>query len=194
MTKDELKALGLTDEQADKVVAGYKDFIPKARFDEVNAAKKKAEDTLKERDTQLDELRKSNGDAETLKTQIEQLQKANKAAEDKYAADLKALQIGNAVDKELTAAGAKNLKAVKALLELKDAELDGESVKGLAKQIKSLQDDEKTKFLFNAQSGAPIIKGMTPPGSGDNQQVDPAKMTYSQMIEYQQTHPDAKIF
>lgn len=34
MTKDELKALGLTDEQADKVVKDYKDnYVAKADYD-----------------------------------------------------------------------------------------------------------------------------------------------------------------
>ena len=29
MTKDELKALGLTDEQADKIVKDYENYVPK---------------------------------------------------------------------------------------------------------------------------------------------------------------------
>ena len=59
MTKEELKALGLTDEQIGKVDEAYKGFIPKSRFDEVNEAKKKAEETIKERDKQLEALKKS---------------------------------------------------------------------------------------------------------------------------------------
>lgn len=71
---------------------------------------------VKERDRQLEALKKASGDAEALKAEIEKLQGENKAAAAKYASDLKALQISNAVERELTAAGAKNLKAVKALL------------------------------------------------------------------------------
>ncbi len=167
MTKEELIALGLNEEQAGKVLEGYKGYVPKTRFDEVNAAKKAAEDTVKERDKQLEDLKKASGDSEALKAQIAQLQADNKAAADKYAADLKAVQINNAVEKELTAAGAKNLKAVKALLEgLDKAELDGENVKGLADQIKKLKEEEGTKFLFEEKPGFTGVKagqsGRTP--------------------------------
>lgn len=159
MTKEELIALGLNEEQAGKVLEGYKGYVPKSRFDEVNAAKKAAEDTVKERDKQLEDLKKASGDSEALKAQIAQLQADNKAAADKYAADLKAVQINSAVEKELTAAGAKNLKAVKALLEgLDKAELDGENVKGLADQIKKLKEEEGTKFLFEEKPGLTGVK------------------------------------
>lgn len=154
MTKEELIALGLSEEQAGKVLEGYKGYVPKSRFDEVNDAKKAAEATIKERDKQLEDLKRNSGDAEALKAEIAKLQGENKAAADKYAADIKAMQINNAVEKELTAAGAKNLKAVKALLnDLDKAELDGETVKGLADQIKKLKEEEGTKFLFEDKPG-----------------------------------------
>ena len=190
MTKEELTALGLTDEQAQKVLDGYKGYVPKARFDEVNEAKKKAESTVAERDKQLEELKKNTGDAEALKAEIAKLQGENKAAADKYAADLKAMQINNAVEKELTGAGAKNLKAVKALLDLENAELDGETVKGLADQIKKLKEDEGSKFLFAEQNtgfkGAPAgsPSGSTPPDK------KPEEMTYSELAAYMQQHPE----
>lgn len=195
MTKEELIALGLNEEQAGKVLEGYKGYVPKSRFDEVNAAKKAAEDTVKERDKQLEDLKKASGDSEALKAQIAQLQADNKAAADKYAADLKAVQINSAVEKELTAAGAKNLKAVKALLEgLDKAELDGENVKGLADQIKKLKADEGTKFLFDeAGAGFKGVKG----GEGDKGNPSAitkeafAKMGYKERADLYSKNPEA---
>lgn len=194
MTKEELIALGLNEEQAGKVLEGYKGYVPKTRFDEVNAAKKAAEDTVKERDKQLEDLKKASGDSEALKAQIAQLQADNKAAADKYAAELKAVQINSAVEKELTAAGAKNLKAVKALLEgLDAAELDGENVKGLAEQIKKLKAGEDTKFLFN--EAAPGFKGAK---AGSDPKGNPgvitkeafAKMGYKERVELMEKSPE----
>lgn len=194
MTKEELIALGLNEEQAGKVLEGYKGYVPKTRFDEVNAAKKAAEDTVKERDKQLEDLKKASGDSEALKAQIAQLQADNKAAADKYAAELKAVQINSAVEKELTAAGAKNLKAVKALLEgLDKAELDGENVKGLADQIKKLKAAEDTKFLFN--EAAPGFKGAK---AGSEPKGNPgaitkeafAKMGYKERVELMEKSPE----
>lgn len=194
MTKEELIALGLNDEQAGKVLEGYKGYVPKARFDEVNEAKKTAEATIAERDKQLEDLKKASGDSEALKAQIAQLQADNKAAADKYAAELKAVQINSAVEKELTAAGAKNLKAVKALLEdLDKAELDGENVKGLADQIKKLKTGEDTKFLFN--EAAPGFKGVKG-GSGNGGNPDTitkeafAKMGYKERVELMEKSPE----
>ncbi len=166
MKKEDLIALGLSEEHADKVLEGYKGYVPKSRFDEVNEAKKTAENQIAERDKQLEDLKKKNGDAEALRAEITKLQGENKAAADKYAADLKAMQINNAVDMALQASGAKNLKAVKALLDLENAELDGDTVKGLADQLKKLQENDDSKFLFG-ETQKPGVKGMTPtPGGG----------------------------
>lgn len=53
------------------------------------------------------------------------------------------------MDKALAAGGAKNVKAVKALLDLTDAKLsDDGTVKGLSEQIQKLQAGEDSKFLF----------------------------------------------
>ena len=87
MNKEDLLKLGLTEEQAEKVLSvnteQLKGFIPKARFDEVNNAKKQAEKDLSDRDKQLETLKNSTGDIETLKQTIETLQNVNKAATDK---------------------------------------------------------------------------------------------------------------
>ena len=71
MKKEELVKLGLTEEDAEKVAKAseeeLKGFVPKARFDEVNEAKKHAEESVKERDKQIEGLKTSAGDAKKLK-------------------------------------------------------------------------------------------------------------------------------
>jgi len=158
--------LGLTEEQAEKAAAAsaeeLKGFIPKVRFDEVNDSKKQLEQDIKTRDEQLEALKKI--DVEGLKAQIEKLQGENKAAKEKYETELKQLQIDNAVEKALMGAKAKNIKAVKALLDLEKVELDGDSIKGLDDQLKKLQESEDSKFLFDAETkpNNPKFKGIKP--------------------------------
>ena len=198
MKKEEIVALGIEEEMAQKIAdmsaEELKDFIPKNRFNEVNEAKKKAEALVEERDGQLEELKKSSGDSEALQKQIEELQKANKEAADKYAEDLKQMQIDNAVEKAIAGANGKNAKAIKALLDLSNAELDADgTVKGLAAQLETLAKAEDSSFLFN--SSVPTVKGMTPGKGKDGagNEVDFSKMTYEQLSTYLEANPGAQL-
>lgn len=200
MKKEEIVALGVDEEIAQKIADAsaeeLKGYIPKTRFDEVNEAKKNAEALVKERDGQLETLKKSAGNSEELQKQIEELQKANKAAAVEYEGKIKQMQIDNAVDKAITGANGKNVKAIKALLNLEKAELseDG-TVKGLSEQLEALAKAEDSSFLFG--TGIPQVKGMVPgagAGAGaGGQGVDFSKMSYSQISEYLEANPDAQI-
>lgn len=156
MKRTELEALGMTKEQIDAVMKINGDDIENAKA--VNAAEitnLKAENEaltkqVKDRDTQIDGLKKSAGDNEELKKQIETLQADNKAKDEAHAKELTQLKIDAAVEKALTDSGAKNIKAAKALLDLTDAKLaDDGTIKGLSEQITKLKADEGSKFMFN---------------------------------------------
>ena len=175
MTKEQLIAMGLTEEQADKVLSAsneeMKNSIPKARFDEVNNSNKDLKQQITERDKQLEDLKKSAGDNEALKTEIQKLQKDNETKVADYEGKLKQLKVDSADELALTNAKAKNTKAVKALLDLEKAELDGDAVKGLDDQIKKLTESEDSKFLFGADDGS--FKG-TKPGEGNSDKAEAA--------------------
>lgn len=180
MKKEDLVKLGLDEAMAQKVADAsneeLKGFIPKSRFDEVNESKKQLEKDIASRDEQLEALKKV--DAEGLKAEIEKLQGENKTAKEKFEADLKQMKMESAVEKALIGAKAKNIKAVKALLDLEQAELDGDSVKGLDKQLKKLQESEDSKFLFDIQSSnKQQFKGFKP---GDSSDGTPGTITKEQ--------------
>lgn len=158
MNKEKLLELGLSEELANKVLEVFNGYIPKTRFDEVNEAKKKALEAIAERDKQLEDLKKSKGDLDALKTEISKLQETNKLAQEKYESDLNSLRINNAVDLALANAGARNAKAVKALLNLDNAKFENGDVVGLSEQIKALKNGENS-FLFKSEekpASAPI--------------------------------------
>ena len=203
MKKDELLAMGLSEEQATKIETAYNEsingFIPKARFDEVVGERNAAKESLKERDKQIEDLKNSTN-VEDLKKQIEDLQAVNTQKDDEHAAAIKALKIETALDVALTSARAKNIKAVKSLLDLEDADLakDG-TVKGLADQIKKLVEAEETSFLFEAESdnGAKFTpKGAKPAESRVEKpdgKVDFTKMTYEELAAYMEANPNVEI-
>lgn len=170
MTKEKLLEWGLTEEQANKVMEGLNgSFVTKSRFNEVNTELTNAKNTIKERDTQLETLKKSTGDTKALQDQITQLQTDNANQKKAHEAELKALKIGNAVDMALTGAKAKNNTAVKALMAdfLAKAELaDDGTVKGLSDEIKKLVDGQDTAFLFEKSTGTKF-KGAKSAEKGD---------------------------
>lgn len=208
MTRKQLEDLGLTKEQADSVMKINGDDIENAKGTAATEIKNLQTeiDGLKtqvgDRDKQLETLKASAGDNADLKKQIEDLQTENATAKANHESELNQLKIDFAVEKALTGAKAKNIKAVKALLELNDAKLDKDgNVKGLAEQIEKLTSGDDTKFLFEAQKQTkqqqnfkgfqPGVSGEQRPGEGEK--VDFSKMSYDELTAYMEANPDAQI-
>lgn len=151
MKTEFLKGLGLTDNQIKSVMAeNGKDINEiKAKLNDSNNAKAKLEEDLKERDAQLEKIKKSVGDNEELKKQIETLQNENKATKEKYEADLKELQITNAI-KLAIADSAQDVDLVAGLFDKSKLILDDSGkVTGLEEQLKGIK--ESKGFLFKLQ-------------------------------------------
>lgn len=174
------------------------DQIMKENGDDINAAKGELtavtterdnlKNQIKDRDTQIENLKKTAGDNEALTKQIEQLQAENKAA-----------RVDAAVQLALTVAKAKNVKAVRALLEgLDKAEFaDDGTIKGLSDQIKKLQNAEDSKFLFEEQQKPATPKGATPADGGDDKpttmtKADFIKLSTADQMNYIKDHPNWK--
>lgn len=200
MKKEDLVKLGLDEELAKKVADAsaeeLKGFIPKTRFDEVNTEKKNLETAKVTLEGQLETLKNSTGDIETLKEQIETLQQENKTKDETHAAEVKQLKIDSAVDKALTDARAKNSKAVKALLDLGEAEIgeDG-TIKGLAEKIKALTEAEDSKFLFEIDTKKGV-KGFKPGEKKDGvpgDKTDTSKMSYDELVAYLAENPETTL-
>ena len=169
MTKESLMEIGLTEDQAKKVTEALNgSFVPKTRFNEINAELQTAKATIKERNSQLEDLQKSTGDVEAMKAQITELQTANAKQQKEYDAKLKGLRIDNALDSALKDAKAINLATVRpllaAFLEKADVSDDG-TIRGLSDEVEKLVKDESTRFLFKVDPPAPTVSGVSPAGS-----------------------------
>lgn len=160
MKRKELEDLGLSKEQADAVIKINGADIENAKstsaaeITNLTTENDSLNKQIKERDTQLEELKKSAGNNEELQKQIQALQETNTQLTETHQKEMQQLKLDAAVEKALTDGGAKNVKAVRALLELGDdvkIDKDG-TVKGLAEQIEKLKADEGSKFLFNEQT------------------------------------------
>lgn len=208
MTRKQLEDLGLTKEQVDSVMKINGDDIENAKgtaSTEIKNLQTEVEGLktqVSDRDNQLETLKASAGDNADLKKKIEELQTENATAKASHESELNQLKIDFAVEKALTGAKAKNIKAVKALLELGEAKLDKDgNVKGLDEQIEKLRSGDDTKFLFEAQKQQKQqqnFKGFQPGVSGENkpgegEKVDFSKMSYDELTAYMEATPDAQI-
>ena len=99
MKKEDLIAMGLTEEQAKKVMDSLDgNFVTKARFNEVNEENKTLKQSVADRDKQLEDLKKSSGDNAELKKQIETLQQQNADQKKAHDAEMAQLKLDNAID------------------------------------------------------------------------------------------------
>ncbi len=192
--KEQLKNLGLSDEQSQKVIDEIidKQYVSKADYDAVSEENKTLKGTVADRDKQLEKLKTSAGDNENLKKQIEDLQAKNKKAAAEYAENIKALKIDSAVESAIRDAKGKNVKAVKALLDIDSSKIavneKGELVGlDIEKQLKALQSAEDSSFLF-LRSGS--FRGVQPERSSGKEPGDefPEKGSYEDMAAWFEAH------
>ena len=141
------------------------------------------------RDTQLENLKNSTEDVEGLKTQIATLQAENQANTEKHTQEMNALKKSVAIEKGLSNAKARNIKAVLGLLDLDKIELeeDGVTLKGLSEQIDGLLQDDNSKFLFETETKQKQFKGAEPGETGDiepkKQETDYSGMSYEEIAK-----------
>ena len=151
MTKEELKALGLTDEQIEKVVEDYgKNYVTKLQFNKKNDALKQAEESLEAMQSDIETLKKANADNAELSKQIDELNAAQLKREAEYTAQIQKMELDGIVERTLLSSKVKNAKAVRALLDLEDAKVKDGTIKGLDDQLTKLKESDP--YLFESES------------------------------------------
>ena len=178
MEREFLKGLGLEKDAIDKIMAeNGKDIeLEKGKVKDIQSQLVTANNTIKERDKQLEILKNSPDNPETLKQQIKQLQDDNKAKDEAHQKEIKELKVNSALEKALTNAKAKNAKAVQALLDLgDDVELNEDgTIKGLDEKIKALKKSDA--YMFNDDKQTVKIDGAKPNASpNDPANPNPAR-------------------
>ena len=202
MKRAELETLGLSKEQIDEVIKINGADIENAKSvassesaslqTEIDALKSQ----VKDRDKQIESLKKSAGDNEELQKQIETLQEENKAKDAAHKAELHQIKVDAAVEKALSDAGALGVKAVKAYLDLEDAKFaDDGTLKGLKEQIDALKASDETKFLFKADEAPAQFAGFQPglANAKPNGQIDTSAMSYDELCAYLEQNPNAEL-
>ena len=171
MERKFLEDLGLTKEQIDSVMTENGKDINKAKGDieSVKAELHTAKETIKERDTQLENLKGSVGDNKELKLQIENLQTENKTTKENYEAEIKELKLSNAIKLAILDT-AQDVDLVTSLFDKYKLILsDDGKVTGLEEQLKGIK--ESKSFLFKEEKNL---------DNKNNQQIPPGFIFGSQ--------------
>jgi len=179
MTKEELLALGLNEDQIKEVfkINGIDVEKAKGEFDTVK-------NTLATKETELttakDQLKTANEtiqsykdmNIEDIKKSADDYKKKFEDAETKAQAEIDALKFEHAVENALNKAGAKNVKSVKALLDLEVLKGSKNVDTDLEAQLTALKESDAYLFKEDESSGGanPKItdKGKKLPGELNN--------------------------
>lgn len=114
MKKEDLIALGLTEDQAKSVMTEHSKTVTtlNAQITTLQASEKELQTQALKHASDLKALQKNTGDNDELKQQIKDLQKENSDNETKYQESLTAIQRDSALNEALTTAKVKNSKAL----------------------------------------------------------------------------------
>lgn len=173
MKREFLEKYGLAKEQIDEILNENGNDINKAKAD-VETLKTQVEEykeQLTSRDADIAELSKQTGNSVELQAKLNDLQA-------KYEADTQALNDkvaettrNSAIELALTKAGAKNIKAAKALLDLDKLEVGEDGVKGLDEQLTAMQESDG--YLFGAgESTGQLTSTGNPTGTTAKTEAD----------------------
>ncbi|RXW99400.1 phage scaffolding protein [Enterococcus faecium] len=155
MKREELKELGLTDEQIGSIMALHGVTVNELNS-RVSTAEQQAtqyQEQLEKNQNELNDFKANAKGNEDLTKQLEDLQSKFdeiKTSSEQQIADLKKT---SAIDLALTQAGAKNIKAAKALLDSESLELTDEGLKGLDDQLAALKESDG--YLFGQSEQVP---------------------------------------
>lgn len=182
-TTEALKALGLNDEQVKGVMAEHgKDVNDiKAELNTANSERDNYKSQVESFSGQLTEAKRQAEKGSEAAKQVEELQTQLKESQTKAQQDLLATQKAYELDGALQKAGARNTKAVQALLDTDKVELKDGKLTGLDDQLKAVK--ESNAFLFaDQEQGTKNPRVITPTGNPDGGGNEPnltAKIAHS---------------
>ncbi len=201
MIKELLKKIGYANEDITKIEKGLSDekiFLTKEenieeRYSKLKTQKEDLEkqvQTLTETNTNIqteyDNYKKGSITQEEYETKVKEIQEEadNKVKQNNFDSRL-AVKL---MSKEINA---KDVLDIKANLDMSRISLEGENFIGLDEQINSLK--ERKDYLFNKEET--VITGV---GENGRQKIDEDDhkldtMSYSEMCDYLEKNPDAKI-
>ncbi|KAF0353804.1 capsid protein [Pediococcus acidilactici] len=151
MKREDLQGLGLSDEQVNSVMAKHSAELNDMRTKLTSAEQERDsfKGQLESNQSELAKFKDSQKDNEALQDQLKELQGKFDKVSESSANELAQVRKESAIDLELVKSGARNPKAVKALLDNDAIKLDDEGIHGLNDQLEGLKESDG--YLFEGK-------------------------------------------
>ena len=169
MKRDFLKNLGIEDKDIiDKILDENSADIGRAKG-ELDTYKSKVTDLetkLASKDSEISTLKTKVGDTDSLNAQITQLTAEKNELTTKLNTEVSKLQKEHAVESGIRDAKGKNIKAIKALLDMDKITYENNELSGLTEQLQTLASAEDSSMLFGASNSPAGTDPYNPPTGG----------------------------
>lgn len=183
MKTEELKEIGLTDDQIKKVFAINGKDIEKANSDlkkaqeDLKAANDEKEQLNKTIETTKNELKKFDGvDVEAFKTQIKDLNDQMEKQKQDFEKQNQERAFLSKIDEKITGLKGKNSKAIRALLDLDVLRESKNQDKDIDDALKKIADDNKYMFGDGEPINNPSVGGTGGNGESGGTDADEEKI------------------
>lgn len=177
MKRDFLEKLGITEKETiDAILDENSSDIGKVKADveAIETQNKELQTQLEQRNADIEELSKQAGDNADLQTKYQELKTKYEAEAEANTTRFNEIKRDSAIEIALTKAGARNLKAAKALLDLDKIEVNEDGIKGLDEQITGLTESDDYLFGSGETTGQ-FANGGNPSGTSSNGGADAFK-------------------
>jgi DNA repair exonuclease SbcCD ATPase subunit len=169
MKKEDLVALGLSEEQIAEIQKLNGKDIAKEQ-EKIARIEAERDNYKSQLDTAHEALKKFEGiDVDKLQGEIQKLQKDLQDAETKHQADLADRDFNVLLDSQINALGAKNAKAVKALLDIDALKGSKNQIEDIKKALEAVKTENDYLFGSTEPINNPVRPtGGTPPAGDAN--------------------------
>lgn len=186
MKREFLKELGLTEEQIDKIMGENGKDVEKAKGDlstkETELASVKEQ--LETANSKIEEFKEM--DVEGIKAAAEDYKTKYEETQTKAKEEMEKLQFEHKLEGALSGAKAKNIKAVKALLDMEGLKLNKDEIVGLNEQLEKIKEENSYMFEDDSNTKQDPPPFTRPGGKGKQDGIskeDFNKMSYSEKVE-----------
>lgn len=165
-TREELRGIGIDDDKIEGVMSlhgqeiqSFKDKVSQkdSKLKELQTTVDSYKEDNEQKDNELKDLQEKAKNGDDLQQTISDLRQANQEKEEQRQKEVKELNFNHSLENKLRDVGARNIKAVRALLESDNLKFNDEDneVIGLQDQLEKLRESDSYLFVESSNTDDP---------------------------------------